>query len=507
MTNAYQRSGSKILSAASALIIVGLQVGSLWLSGCATTSSKDPVAPLSDVPKIIPEQGYTPNTHYGPIALDDNPRVDQWIKYFTGRGRKYMHIYLERSARYMPLMKATFRERGMPDELAYVAMIESGFSSSAFSNASAVGYWQFIRETGKRYNLRIDPYVDERRDPILSTQAAATYLDSLFSLFGDWHLALAAYNSGEQRVLNAVMKKRTRNFWELAALRKALPKETVNYVPKFIAAVRIAEHPEKYGFTDIDFQPAFTFDSVVVEKPISLETLSAELKVDYDDMKLMNPRYKSDFVPVYNDRVNAVRVPVGMKEQTVSAITRSFSEAPKHFVSSFEYYKIRRGETLSHIAKRFHTSVAKLRDLNDFSRRTTIRAGKKIKVPEKFDKAMAKGEMTKAKVHEPASEDVSSVSEKTALIASREVATETPVKSSEKKSRSHGSKSAHAKKSSAASAIAKADGDKKVHVVRRGENLSTIARKYKVTISQIAHANSLTKRSKIFAGTELIIPD
>ncbi len=479
----------KYMNRSKLLVALGLSMA--LLSGCATSKSKDPVAPLSDLPKIVPEQGYTPNAHYGPIALDDNPRVDQWIKYFTGRGRKYMHIYLERSARYMPLMKATFRERGMPDQLAYVAMIESGFSPTAFSQASAVGYWQFIRETGKRYNLRIDPFVDERRDPILSTQAAATYLDSLFSIFGDWHLALSAYNAGEQRILNAVMKKRTRNFWELANMRRALPKETVNYIPKFIAAVRIAENPEKYGFNDIDFQPAFTFDSVVVDKPISLEALSAELKVEYDDMKLMNPRYKSDYVPVYNDRVNAVRIPTGLKEQTVAALTKVASSGPKRYVSSFEYYKIRRGETLSHIAKRFHTSVAKLRDLNDFSRRTLIRAGKKIKVPEKYDKAMIHGESAKAAAK------TSEVEEESNSAPERTVAT------SSKRNKKH----RHRKKTSAAKEIASVDSDHHTHLVRRGENLSTIARRYKVTISQITRANSLTKKSKLMAGTELIIPD
>jgi membrane-bound lytic murein transglycosylase D len=499
MTNHFRLGALRL---AATLLFASLTIV-FFVTGCAHSPPAAPVAPLSDVPKNVPEQGYVPNAHYGNIALDDNPKVDQWIKYFTGRGRKYMHVYLERSARYIPLMKSTFRERGMPDQLAYVALIESGFSPTAFSNASAVGYWQFIRETGKRYNLRIDPYVDERRDPILSTQAAATFLDSLYSIFGDWHLALAAYNAGEQRILSAVMKKRTRNFWELSQFRRVLPKETVNYIPKFIAAVRIAEDPAKYGFTDIDFQPAFTFDSVVVEKPISLETLSSILKVDYDDMKLMNPRYKSDYVPVYNDRVNAVRVPVGMKDQTVAALSQSLSSAPKRFVASFEYYRIRRGETLSHIAKRFHTSVAKLRDLNDLSRRTMIRAGKKIKVPEKYDKAMVKAKTSDdASDSEAAPEKASSDTSSSPTSSRRGVASR-----AKHNGRTVASNSSRKSTGVVSKAVAKNDSDHRVHVVRRGENLSTIARKYKVTISQIAKANSLTRRSKILAGRELVIPD
>jgi membrane-bound lytic murein transglycosylase D len=470
---------------AVAFSFLALFIG-LSTTGCSGLKSRAD-RPISELPQNIPEEGYKPASQYGNVSLDDNEKVDQWIKYFTGRGRRYMHIYLERSARYIPMMKATFRERGMPDELAYVAMIESGFSSSAFSHASAVGYWQFIRETGKRYNLRIDPFVDERRDPILSTQSAANYLDSLYSLFGDWHLALASYNAGERRILNAVMKHRTRDFWELASKRKRLPKETANYIPKYIAAVKIAKDPARYGFTDIDFQPAFSFDSVVIDKPISLEDLAKELNVDFDEMKRMNPRYKSDYVPVYADRINAVRVPVGMKELAVAAIPKCASEAPKRYVASFEYYKVRRGDTLSHIARRYRTSIAKIRDLNDFSSRTLLRIGQKIKVPD------AGGDFRPEKK--------SSKTESARRSASSRVASnQKSVKTQKKSQAAKTTGVAHTKRG-------EAKDDKMVHVVRPGENLSTIARKYRVTVAQIAKANSLASRSKLFVGASLVIPD
>ncbi len=440
------------------------------ITACST-ARKGIDRPITEIPKNIPEEGYTPDPKYGNVPLNVNPQVEQWIKYFTGRGRSYMHTYLERSARYIPLMKATFRERGMPDELAYISMIESGFSPTAFSHASAVGYWQFIRETGKRYNLRIDQFVDERRDPILSTQSAATYLDSLYSIFGDWHLALCAYNAGERRILRAVMKYRTRDFWDLSKIRKALPKETDNYIPKYIAAVLIAKDPARYGFVDINFQPAFSFDSVVIDKPVSIELLSKELNVDFTEMKRMNPRYKSDYVPVYGDRVNAVRVPVGMKDRTVAALPSIVSDAPIHYTAEFDYYRVKRGDTLSHIAKRFRTSVSRLRDLNDFSRRTLLRVGQKIKVPDSNGLSPVK------KV------SVNSSSGAERMLASRN-------------STARNQRMPEIRREPTA-----------VHVVKRGENLSTIARKYRTSVSQLTRANSLRNHSKIMVGRELLIPN
>ena len=442
---------------------------SSFLIGCASLRSTEP--PVTEVPKNVPEEGYRPSEKYGDVSLDSNKKVDQWLSYFTGRGRKYMHIYLERSARYIPMMKATFRERGMPEDLAYIAMIESGFSATAHSHASAVGYWQFIRETGKRYNLRIDHYVDERRDPILSTQSAATYLDSLYSIFGDWHLALCGYNAGERRILNAVMKHRTRDFWKLSSIRRGLPKETANYIPKYIAAVMIAKNPAEYGFTDIDFQPAFSFESVVIERPISLELLAKELGVSFEDLKRMNPRYKSDFVPVYSDRINAVRVPVGMSQVALAALPKVASDAPKYYVAEYEYYRVRRGDTLSHIARRHRTSIARIKDLNNLSRKSVIRVGQKIKVPSYAGKVVSR--------------EVSGESKKKSQVA----------KQTTKKTVATGRRNT------------KSLNSKKVHVVRRGENLSTIAKKYRTSVSNIIQANNIGNQSKIFVGAKLVIPN
>ncbi|MEK6555989.1 MAG: LysM peptidoglycan-binding domain-containing protein [Bdellovibrionota bacterium] len=537
----------KIIFAAGLLLGVGLAT-----SGCATSGSKN----IQEVTVTPPADGYKPSPHYGNVSTPMNPSVQKWINYFTGRGRKHMQVYLERSSRYIPMMKGVFRERGMPDELAYIALIESGFSPTAFSHASAVGYWQFIRGTGLRYNLKIDPYTDERRDPILSTQAAANYLDTLYGMFGDWHLAIASYNAGENRIAGAVRKTRNRNFWEIAAMRRALPRETQNYIPKYVAAVYIASNPEAYGFTNIDFQPEFEFESIVIQKPVSLELLAEALGIKYEDLKRMNPRYKSDYVPVYTDRENAVRVPVGRTADALAMIERAYSEAPRRYIASFEYYKVRRGDTLSGIARKFRTSIARIRDLNDWAgRKTMIRIGQKIKVPdgmpmqaieretkkEKSSRAPAakkesnniqvryhrveKGEtllgiahrnnLTMSeliKLNKMANRKHVRIGEK--LLVSKKFLSSDEVerlaRSSDapasKKIARNTSKAKSSKRVSRVAGASRATASKK-HTVRRGENLTTIARQYNVSVGEITKANALNTRAKLFVGKSIIIPD
>ena len=198
--------------------------------------------------------------------MDDNEQVDKWVNYFQTMGRDRMETYLSRSTRYIPMMKNVLREYRLPEDLVYVAMIESGFSPNAHSFANAVGYWQFIESTGKRHGLKVNSYVDERRDPVLSTRAAAEYFKDLYGAFGSWHLALASYNTGEYRVSRSVMRYYTRDFWYLSS-KRSLPRETVNYVPKFIAAVRISKNPKKYGFDKIDYQVPLEYDTVKLDFP------------------------------------------------------------------------------------------------------------------------------------------------------------------------------------------------------------------------------------------------
>jgi membrane-bound lytic murein transglycosylase D len=207
------------------------------------------------------------------VPLAVNRQVLKWIDYFQGQGRPHMERYLSRSTRYMPVMKKILKENGLPEDLIYIALIESGFSGTAHSSAAAVGYWQFIKGTGKHYGLKIDTYMDERRDFVRSTQAACGYFKGLYDIFHSWYLAIASYNVGEGRVKSVVQKYRTRDFWQLARENK-LPEETSNYVPKFIAARLIAKEPAKYGFTDIEYMPPLEYSEVDLATSVDFRKLS-----------------------------------------------------------------------------------------------------------------------------------------------------------------------------------------------------------------------------------------
>src|SRR5262245_36114973 len=204
-------------------------------------------------------------------------RIEQWVKFLAGRNAARTRVWLERSGRYAPYIREELSKRGMPDDLLYLALIESGFSPTAKSRAKAVGIWQFIAETGKRYGLDINRYVDSRRDPIASTSAALTYLSELHGRFGSWHLAAAAYNTGENRV-ERVLRERAGGrrgsddiYWRIA---RHLPRETRNYVPLMLAARRIAMQPERYGFSGLRYHEPLAFDTVWVPNQVSLELVA-----------------------------------------------------------------------------------------------------------------------------------------------------------------------------------------------------------------------------------------
>jgi len=195
------------------------------------------------------------------LPIQVNRQVRAYLVYFSTERKDKIRLYLSRSSRYLPMIKETFREHGLPEDLAYLALIESGFNPDACSPAGACGLWQFIRSTGRRYGLEVNDQVDERRDPRKSTRAAARYLSDLYRQFGSWYLAAASYNCGEKRVERELSRNHHQNFWQLSA-HQCLPEETKNYVPQMIAATIIAKNPAKFGFTNIAYQPPLRPDEM-----------------------------------------------------------------------------------------------------------------------------------------------------------------------------------------------------------------------------------------------------
>ncbi len=215
-----------------------------------------------------------------PIQM--NKEVRAYIIYFSTEKKGFTRRSLARSSRYLPMIKEVFREYGLPEDLAYLAMVESGFNPQANSPAGACGMWQFIKGTGLRYGLVINGSVDERQDPEKSTRAAAQYLLDLYKQFGSWYLAAASYNCGERRVQKELTKSSYKNFWELSA-NKCIPGETRNYVPQMIAATIIARNPQKFGFADVPYQspvtPNMASDSGLAEAESPKDTVTPVTKL------------------------------------------------------------------------------------------------------------------------------------------------------------------------------------------------------------------------------------
>ncbi|MFN8790574.1 MAG: LysM peptidoglycan-binding domain-containing protein [Bdellovibrionales bacterium] len=472
------------------------------------------------------------DTELETIPVEINPLVEKWIGYFQGRGRHHMERYLARSTRYEKLMKKVLRDNGLPEDLFYIALIESGFTSNATSHASAVGYWQFIRGTGKRYGLEINRMVDERRDPVLATQAAAEYFKGLYSLFGSWYLAMASYNVGENRVKREVMRNSTRDFWELVR-KKRLPRETMNYVPKFIAAKLIAKNPDQYGFDGIDYMPPIEFETITVKESINLRAMSDKLNVPYEDFKAFNPKFKGEIAPAKNGLVD-LRVPVGMSESGLQAAAASVADKVEFVADAgdTQVYRVRRGDNLSTIARRFRTNVAYLRELNDMSRRTRLRVGQKMYVPDRTPLADRKdpaavaakrtrqvpvAQVTGGEVVERGYRFyVVQSGDSLYSIAQRYNTSINELKKLNKlrkgrlirvglKLRVPGEVNSPQETTDRKDS-SKRMTKKKYHIVRRGESLIQIAQRYDVPLSQIKKKNRIRNGHKIMAGDRLMIP-
>lgn len=259
------------------------------------------------------------------IPVTYNERVSSWIHYFQTSGRRSFRTWLERSARYLPVVEAELQRAGLPQDLVYVAMIESGFKPDAVSHAGAMGMWQFISSTGRRYGLSVDWWIDERRDFAKSTQAAIAYMKDLNSQFNSWYLVAASYNMGENGVRKLMKRHNTNDFWTLAN-RRALPRETTDYVPKIIAATLIAKAPALYGFRDLEYQAPLSFEMFTVPGGTDLINLASFLGVSGKYIQELNPELTRGFVP-RDVKGHNIRIPKG-SGLVVSQFVRLQQAAP-----------------------------------------------------------------------------------------------------------------------------------------------------------------------------------
>ena len=230
------------------------------------------------------------------IPLTLNKRVEWFLQHFQTKGKNSFRSWLEKSGEYIPMIQGILRHYGLPEDLAYLALIESGFNLRAYSRCHAVGLWQFLKGTAKRYDLTIDWWVDERRDPEKSTRAAARYLSDLYKEFGSWYLAMAGYNAGAGRIRWAIRKAGTKNFWYLAD-KRLLKRETRDYVPKMIAATLIAKEPERYGFGDVEYLPPLCFDKVTCQDPLGLKVMASLADTTVKEILLLNPELRRRRTP------------------------------------------------------------------------------------------------------------------------------------------------------------------------------------------------------------------
>ncbi|MBI45769.1 MAG: hypothetical protein CMG66_06375 [Candidatus Marinimicrobia bacterium] len=310
----------------------------------------------------------------GHIPITYNKKVKSIINYYTTKGRSSIQKWLNREAKYKDIILPILESKGVPREIFYVAMIESGFKPRARSFANAVGYWQFIEPTAKAYGLKKDFYYDERMDFEKSTEAACDYLLYLYGRYNDWYLAFAAYNTGETRIDRHIKYFKTKNYWELTNL----PKETQNYVPSILAYIFISKNPKKYGFT-VDSEPLIDWNVIDIKKSVKVDDIAKCSKIDKNILLEYNPEILREYISLDTDEIYKFRMPKNCSPQFDSLFALIEESSSNHIV--YKKHKIKKGESLWSIAIKYGSTITAICEVNKLDRKKPIRIGKTITVP------------------------------------------------------------------------------------------------------------------------------
>ncbi|HEY7504037.1 MAG TPA: LysM peptidoglycan-binding domain-containing protein [Gemmatimonadales bacterium] len=440
-------------------------------------------------------------------TYNSHHRVQWYLSFFQGKGRERMGTWLNRMQRYEPMIRERLAREGLPGDLVYLALIESGFSNTATSRAKAVGMWQFMKGTAKLYDLRVDSWVDERRDPYRATDAAARHLSDLNERFGSLYLAAAAYNAGGGRVSRGLRKLRPdpeetnadATFFRLYDTR-LLRRETKDYVPKLIAAALIAKEPARYGFTVTPAEP-LVYDSIVVPTMTGLDVIARLADTTVAAVRELNPQFLRLATPPATASV--VRLPPGRGSMTVAA----YAELPPDKRVTFVEHYVQRGETMGHIARKYRVSSRLLQEANPRVNPRRLRVGQRLVVPtggaisstmarHMSDPKPAAGTNTSGYHRVRWGETLSEIADEYG-VSQRDLRAWNNLDA--KGSIRAGQRLRVAQPGAKASSA-------RTHLVRRGDTLSGLAKRYGVSVSELRRANGMSERETLKAGESLKIP-
>jgi membrane-bound lytic murein transglycosylase D len=448
------------------------------------------------------------NGYHKAIPLDMNSNVEKALNLLKGRNREFFLNAYRRSGRYRPAIVKALKEAGLPEELSWLPLIESGFKVKALSRARALGMWQFIASTGYKYGLKRDHWVDERMDPEKSTEAAIAYLKDLHQIFGDWYTVLAAYNCGEGRVLRVIKTQRVNyldHFWDLYG---KLPSETAFYVPKFLAVLHILNDPKAHGFILPPVDKEIDAETVTMNKQVSLKTMAKHIGVSYEGLRELNPALRRNSTP---PRPYAFRVPIGKGATLLAELDKIPEWYPP--VPAYIAHRVKKGETLSTIARKYRTSVGAIMARNNLRSSSYIKTGWELKIPTRVRYAYAA--QTPAIPHPP-SKKKNEPPEKPTFskyavrkgdslwkIANRFNTTTKAIQSLNglhNSSLSIGQVLVISKPSAEYSVIGT-----EMYTVQKGDSPHIIAQKHQMDLAELLRMNRLTPRSTIFPGQTLSV--